>query len=121
MLYTEEEGEGVRVSGLGVTETVLLVEGVRPIDGVARLLALTGLAVPQLGDAWIDADAQDGLPVAVPATDAVVEPAAEGDPVRVAPLHVAQGVEDTVADHVFTVGVALPEVEPHDPVGVTVP
>ena len=46
---TDAEGDGVTVSGLGVTVTVLLVEGVRPGDGVARPLALTGLAVAQLG------------------------------------------------------------------------
>ena len=83
ILYTEEEGEGVAVRGLAVAVTVLLVDGLRPVDGVAAEVPLNGLAVPQLGDAWVDADAQDGLPVAVPAMDPVIDPSAEGDPVTV--------------------------------------
>ena len=120
-LYTEEEGEGLTVSGLGVTVTVLLVDGVRPIDWVVTEVPLNGLAVPQLGDAWVDADARDGLPVAVPAMLAVVEPSPEGEPVIVCPLHVAQGVGETIPVAVTPLALAWPEGDAREAEGVTVP
>jgi len=91
--------------------TVLLVDGVRPDDGVTRPLALTGLAVPQLGDAWVDADAHDGLAVPVLAMLAVIDPAAEGDPVIVAPLNVAHPLGETAPVAVIPLALACPDAD----------
>ena len=105
-LYTEEEGDGLTLSGLGVTVTVLLVEGVRPGDGVARSLALTGLAVPQLGVACPEGVALDPVGVPDPRPLGVADPAPEGDPVTVYPLQVAHPLGETEPDHVTPLGVA---------------
>ena len=62
-----------------------------------------------VGVPWPEAEPQDPVGVTVPSPLGVGEPAAEGDPVTVWPLHVTEGVSVTAALGLARVGVASPD------------
>ena len=64
-----------------------------------------------VGVAWPEADPQLGLDVADPWSLGVGDPAPEGDPVTVSPLHVADGVIVTGAVWLAPLGVACADAE----------